>query len=147
MKRLVNGKLADLAARGDVRITQGQDRLWVHSVGRTHSALVVKKGDETLVSFKGRVFSVKQAAIGGVGEAEGDSGEIRAPLPGQIVEVSVGPGDSVAKGQRLLVMEAMKMQQALTAPFDGTVDKVLAKVGDQAAEGQLLIHVSPVSEE
>jgi len=146
MKRIVNGKLTDLQPSGDVRIKQSQDRLWVHSEGRAHSALVAKRGDETLISFKGRVFSVKQAAITGIGEAEGDSGEIRAPLPGQIVEVSVGPGDAVVKGQRLMVMEAMKMQQALTAPFDGTIDKVLAKVGDQASEGQLLIHVNPNQE-
>lgn len=144
MKRIVNGRPVELDSSGEVRITQGQDRLWVHSGGRAHSALVAKRGDETLVSFKGRAFSIKQAAIGGIGEAEGDSGEIRAPLPGQIVEVSVRPGDSVVKGQRLMVMEAMKMQQALTAPFDGSVDKVLAKVGDQATEGQLLVHVSPV---
>lgn len=143
MKRIVNGRPVDLESSGEVRITQGQDRLWVHSGRRTHSALVAKRGDETLISFRGRVFSVKQAAIGGIGEAEGDSGEIRAPLPGQIVEVSVGPGDPVVKGQRLMVMEAMKMQQALTAPFDGTIDKVLAKVGDQASEGQLLLHVNP----
>lgn len=147
MKRLVNGRQADLEPSPEVRITQGQDRLWVHSGGRTHSALIAKRGDETLISYKGRVFSVKQASIGGIGEAEGDSGEIRAPLPGQIVEVSVAAGDSVVKGQRLMVMEAMKMQQALTAPFDGSVDKVLAKVGDQASEGQLLIHVSPAAED
>lgn len=147
MKRVVNGKPVDLLAKEGVRITQGQDRLWVHSEGKSHSALVAKRGDETLISFKGQAFSVKQAAVGGIGEAEGDSGEIRAPLPGQIVEVSVQPGDSVVKGQRLMVMEAMKMHQALTAPFDGTVDKVLAALGDQAAEGQLLLHVSPTSEE
>ena len=124
-------------------IRQGQDRLWVQSEGGTHSALVVRRGDETLVSYRGRTFSVKPIVHGGVGEAEGDSGELRSPLPGQVVEVSVMAGQTVAKGQRLLVMEAMKMQQPVQSPFDGTVDRVMVALGDQVTEGKTLIHVSP----
>jgi 3-methylcrotonyl-CoA carboxylase alpha subunit len=143
MKRVVNGKACELPEDQKPLIRQGQDRLWVQSEGGTHSALVVRRGDETLVSYRGRTFSVKPIVHGGVGEAEGDSGELRSPLPGQVVEVSVLAGQSVAKGQRLLVMEAMKMQQPVQSPFDGTVDRVMVALGDQVTEGQTLIHVSP----
>lgn len=144
MKRIVNGKVCELPEDAKSVIRHGQDRLWVQSEDGTHSALVVRRGDETLVSFRGRSFSVKPIVHGGLGEAEGDSGELRAPLPGQVVEVSVTAGQAVSKGQRLLVMEAMKMQQPIQSPFDGTVDRVMVALGDQVTEGQTLIHVSPL---
>lgn len=142
MKRIVNGKAHELAEAPGTVIREGQDRLWVQGSEGTHSALVVRRGDEVLVSYRGRSFSVKPVVHGGAGEAEGDSGELRAPLPGQVVEVSAESGQAVTKGQRILVLEAMKMQQTLSAPFDGTVDRLEVKVGDQVTEGQLLAHVT-----
>ena len=52
-------------------------------------------------------------------------------------------GEKVAKGQRLLTLEAMKMEHALTAPFDGTVAELTAAPGQQVTEGQLLVKVEP----
>ena len=51
--------------------------------------------------------------------------------------------DKVAKGQRLLTLEAMKMEHALTAPFDGIVAELNATAGAQVSEGQLLVKVEP----
>lgn len=147
MKRVVNGKTQELTEAPSTNIREGQDRLWVQGAEGTHSALVVRRGDEVLVSYRGRSYSVKPVVHGGAGEAEGDSGELRAPLPGQVVEVSAEAGQAVAKGQRILVLEAMKMQQTLSAPFDGTVDRIEVKMGDQVTEGQLLAHVSASSPE
>jgi 3-methylcrotonyl-CoA carboxylase alpha subunit len=68
-------------------------------------------------------------------------GEIEAPMPGRVTAVEVSQGEKVAKGQRLLTLEAMKMEHALTAPFDGTVAELTAAPGQQVTEGQLLVRV------
>jgi 3-methylcrotonyl-CoA carboxylase alpha subunit len=68
-------------------------------------------------------------------------GEIEAPMPGRVTAVEVKKGEKVAKGQRLLTLEAMKMEHAMTAPFDGTVAELAAAPGQQVTEGQLLVRV------
>ncbi len=73
-------------------------------------------------------------------------GEIEAPMPGKVTAVEVSQGEKVAKGQRLLTLEAMKMEHALTAPFDGTVAELSAKAGAQVSEGQLLVKVEAAEE-
>jgi 3-methylcrotonyl-CoA carboxylase alpha subunit len=62
-------------------------------------------------------------------------------MPGRVIAVAVAQGDAVAKGQRLLVLEAMKMEMALVAPFDGTVAELTAREGAQIAEGLLLVRI------
>ena len=62
-------------------------------------------------------------------------------MPGKVTAVEVAAGDKVEKGQRLLTLEAMKMEHALTAPFDGTVAELNAAAGAQVTEGQLLVRV------
>lgn len=64
-----------------------------------------------------------------------------APMPGRIISVDVAEGDKVAKGQKLLVLEAMKMEQAMLAPFAGVVAELKAVAGAQVAEGTLLVRV------
>jgi 3-methylcrotonyl-CoA carboxylase alpha subunit len=72
-------------------------------------------------------------------------GEIEAPMPGRVTAVEVSKGEKVAKGQRLLTLEAMKMEHALTAPFDGTVAELNAVAGAQVTEGTVLVKVEPTS--
>lgn len=64
-------------------------------------------------------------------------------MPGKVTAVEVKKGQTVEKGQRLLTLEAMKMEHALTAPFEGTVAELSAKTGAQVTEGQLLVKVTP----
>lgn len=66
-------------------------------------------------------------------------GTIKAPMHGRLVAMLVAPGDNVVRGQRLAVVEAMKMEHALTAPSDGIVAEVTAEAGQQVAEGARLI--------
>ncbi|HVJ01262.1 MAG TPA: acetyl/propionyl/methylcrotonyl-CoA carboxylase subunit alpha [Sphingomonas sp.] len=70
-------------------------------------------------------------------------GAILAPMPGRITAVEVIPGAAVTKGQRLVTLEAMKMEHGLTAPFDGTVAELNAEPGAQVTEGALLVRVEP----
>jgi 3-methylcrotonyl-CoA carboxylase alpha subunit len=93
------------------------------------------------------VFSEGQAyefalASRGTGTTHGlHDGEIEAPMPGKVTAVDVSRGEKVANGQRLLTLEAMKMEHALTAPFDGTVAELSATAGAQVMEGQLLVKI------
>ena len=78
--------------------------------------------------------------------AAGD-GTVLAPMPGTLLAVHVAPGEPVAAGQTLGVLEAMKMELALTAPFAGTVSLVEGRVGDQVPIGHLVFRVDPAGEE
>ena len=83
-------------------------------------------------------FTIPRAKGLEEGSGTGD-GTLASPMPGMIVAVSVAEGDLVRKGQSLVVLEAMKMEHALTAPFDGHVASLAARVGDQVAEGVTLV--------
>ncbi len=69
-------------------------------------------------------------------------GGIVAPMPGLVLAIKAKEGDSVAAGQTLLVMEAMKMENAVTAPYAGTVTKIYVREGDSIGEGDLLVEVA-----
>jgi 3-methylcrotonyl-CoA carboxylase alpha subunit/acetyl-CoA/propionyl-CoA carboxylase biotin carboxyl carrier protein len=69
------------------------------------------------------------------------SGVLVAPMPGTVLAVDVAPGESVEEGQRLGVLEAMKMELALTAPFAGRIAHVGAGVNDQVRLGHVLFEV------
>jgi len=98
--------------------------------------------DERVVVFdQGQAFAFSLTSRG-TGTAHGiHDGEIEAPMPGKVTAVEVSQGEKVAKGQRLLTLEAMKMEHALTAPFDGTVTQLSATAGSQVTEGQILVKV------
>ena len=69
--------------------------------------------------------------------------EVRAPMNGKVVAVLVKEGDAVAKGQRLVIVEAMKMQHEMTAGATGTVVRVAVQAGDQVATRQVLVELKP----
>ncbi len=68
-------------------------------------------------------------------------GQVGASMPGMVVTVAVQPGDRVAKGQKLLTLEAMKMQTNINAERSGKVHQVLVKAGDQVETGDLLLTI------
>ncbi|RPF72180.1 acetyl/propionyl/methylcrotonyl-CoA carboxylase subunit alpha [Aurantiacibacter spongiae] len=94
----------------------------------------------TLVFADGQSFEFAREARGGGAAAAGD-GAILAPMPGKVLSVDVAEGDTVEAGQRLLVLEAMKMEHALTAPFDGVVADLSASEGAQVQVETLLVRV------
>jgi 3-methylcrotonyl-CoA carboxylase alpha subunit len=73
----------------------------------------------------------------GAGEA-GDGSAVYAPIVGRLAKVFVRQGDTVAKGDRVAVVEAMKMEHVLHAPRAGRIDKLAAREGDQLTEGALI---------
>jgi len=68
-------------------------------------------------------------------------GDIISPMPGKVIAVDVAEGQLVEAGQRLLVLEAMKMEHALTAPFAGVVSELSATIGGQVQVDSLLARV------
>jgi acetyl/propionyl-CoA carboxylase alpha subunit len=103
---------------------------------------VLLDGDGRIVVFEhGEALVFLDHPPGGdAGDAASD-GQVRSPMPGRVIALSVKAGDTVAKGQPLLVLEAMKMEHALAAPFDGTVADVAVTVGGQVAEGAVLVRL------
>jgi len=79
-----------------------------------------------------------------VDHLDGD-GVIKAPMHGKVLAILVEQGASVAKGERVAVVEAMKMEHALMAPIDGTVGEIVASVGAQIAEGATILSIAAVT--
>jgi 3-methylcrotonyl-CoA carboxylase alpha subunit len=99
-------------------------------------------GDALLVFWYGQAYSFSLPGRDGLVAGHGvHDGEIEAPMPGRVTAVEVAAGDKVTKGQRLLTLEAMKMEHALVAPFDGTVAELNAAPGQQVSEGAVLVKV------
>jgi len=94
-----------------------------------------------LVAERGAVWQLTPwRAAGGAGGSAGD-GAILSPMPGKIIAVDVATGDAVTKGQKLLTLEAMKMEHSLTAPFDGVVAELKVAPGAQVQVEALLARI------
>jgi 3-methylcrotonyl-CoA carboxylase alpha subunit len=99
------------------------------------------RDDERVVVFyEGQAYAFDRSSRGSVGAAAGD-GAILAPMPGKVTSVEVAAGDTVAKGQRLLTLEAMKMEHGLVAPFDGVVAELNASAGAQVQVDAVLARI------
>jgi acetyl-CoA carboxylase biotin carboxylase subunit len=110
--------------------------------GEARSVLLTGEG-EAVVFEHGAAFAFTTEPPGsGAAQGRAGDGQIRAPMPGRVIDVQVDAGDDVARGQPMVVMEAMKMEHAMAAPFDGRVETVEVGIGDQVAEGAMLIVLS-----
>jgi len=69
--------------------------------------------------------------------------EVLAPMPGFILDVLVGVGDTVLEEQNLIILEAMKMENPVMAPCDGTVKEIKVQKGDKVASDQVLMMLEP----
>lgn len=69
----------------------------------------------------------------------GDGGGVASPIAGTVLEVKCKPGQKVAHGDELLVIEAMKMETSIAAPSDGTIKSILVAAGDSVRENQTLV--------
>jgi 3-methylcrotonyl-CoA carboxylase alpha subunit len=121
-----------------VEVTEDNYTLVSESWRRKHQLY----GDDGIIAFEdGAMFKIALAEPRGGRDGPASDGAILAPMPGKVIAVEVAAGDIVTKGQKLLVLEAMKMEHALTAPFDGTVAELTVAVGSQVQVEALLVRV------
>jgi len=133
-----------LNASDDVKITlqHGAESRTVDLEASTDaSGFSTPFGAGALVFKDAQPFLFTPPRYGGLGGHGAHDGEIEAPMPGKVTAVEVSPGEKVAKGQRLLTLEAMKMEHALTAPFDGVVAELNAKAGAQVQVDAVLARI------
>jgi 3-methylcrotonyl-CoA carboxylase alpha subunit len=105
---------------------------------------VTRIGDAAYVLSGGRQIRVERVdpMRGGAGLREAESGDVVAPMHGRVIAISIEDGGEVVVGQRLAVVEAMKMEHALLAPRAGRVEGLAAKVGDVVEQGQKLMTIA-----
>jgi len=114
---------------------------------RTWLAAVATEGETTWVWVDGETFSFTEISPESEGLAAGaDINEVRSPMPGTIIAVQIRAGDTVEKGDPLLIVEAMKMEYTLVAPRAGLIAKVLAGVGESVLYDASLVHFESLSE-
>lgn len=111
-----------------------------HKIYKTHSGKKSKDGSRN-IWVNGHNITIATPSLQRKKSAIADSGDIMAPMNGTIMQLLVKNGDKVKKGQKLVVMEAMKLQISLDAPFDGRISALDAKAGQQVGQGQVLVKV------
>ncbi len=100
-------------------------------------------GAETIeVRLAGQTYTLARRAPRKAAQSGAGDGRIIAPMPGRVLAVDVKPGDIVVPGDRLLVLEAMKMEHRITARGPGTVTAINIAEGDQVADGMLLVEIA-----
>ncbi|HYZ82071.1 MAG TPA: biotin carboxylase N-terminal domain-containing protein [Solirubrobacteraceae bacterium] len=103
--------------------------------------LLAHDGDVSWIGHGGAAWAVRPvSAVDLAGDAAAD-GDVRAPMPGQVLLVHAQAGDRVAAGDPLVVLESMKMELVLTAPLDGQVAELTVAAGDRVAVDQPLARV------
>jgi 3-methylcrotonyl-CoA carboxylase alpha subunit len=130
----VNGKGAEARIVPEPRYEQQQ-----HSLYR-------ELGEQIFAVEIGTTYRITPERHDGTGHASAADGAIIAPTPGKVIAVDVSEGQAVTAGQRLMVLEAMKMEHALTAPFDGVIEGLAVTAGGQVQVEAVLCRVVPAAE-
>jgi len=121
--------------------------------GHTDMLGITREGDAWRIQAGGRVWQATVLdertrlvrELSGAGAASGGGGVVRAPMPGMILRVEVGEGESVARGRGLVVLEAMKMENEIRAPEAGVVTRIHAVPGTSVEKGAPLVELAPSS--
>src|SRR5690242_21670567 len=141
----VDGKVYEV----DFESVNGQPVYSLILDGKSHESYVAAGDQDWQVLIRGRLYPVtvedereqrlRSAAGGGV--AETGEFRLRAPMPGLVVAVPVSEGQAIQKGQVLLILESMKMQNELKSPRDGTAGRIRVKAGETVEQKQTLLSV------
>ena len=122
-------------ARVDVQRSRlGQFEYWLTCFGRRFNVVSVMQGLTFLIEVDGVTHRINRD----------DGGVVHAPAPAVVVSLAVKPGDTVSAGDRLAVLEAMKMEMQVVAPFSGKVREVLTTPNVQVDTGAPLVRLDPL---
>ncbi len=116
---------------------------------QSYEVVVEEKDDQYNILISGTLYEVNvtderaQRLARATGGFASDSGEIsiRSPMPGLIVAVPIQENDEVTKGQTIIILESMKMENELKAPRDGVINRINVNVGDSVEQNKLLITI------
>jgi acetyl/propionyl-CoA carboxylase alpha subunit len=136
VRATVNGRALDLEVEN---VGPGQFACVLD--GRRETFHCVRDGDVIHLARRGRTYRLEEETAAGRAAHRHVSGGLEAPMPGKVIAVKVAPGDTVGKGDELLVVEAMKMENAVRAPRDGRVKSVTARVGEMVSPGTVLVEL------
>ena len=139
----VDGKVYEI----DFESVSGQPVYSLIVDGRSHESYIYQGDDNWQVLMRGRLYPVQvederekrlRAAAGG-GIAETGEYHLRAPMPGLVVAIPVTEGQPVKRGEVILILESMKMQNELKAPRDGTIGRLRVRPGETVEQKQTLL--------
>jgi len=142
-------RIGDRLLQVDFESVSGQPVFSLILDGRSYESFVYQGEEDWDVLLRGRQYQVKvederekrlKAAAGG-GVAEGGEFHLKAPMPGLVVAILVEEGQPVQKGQVMLILESMKMQNELKAPRDGTIGRIRVKAGESVEQKQAMLSV------
>jgi len=134
-RRLPDGEVYSLLMDGRAHV--------VRVAPGAHSLEVTIRGTTIPVDVRHPLEKLMQSTHGPAGATEGEI--VQSPMPGLVVAVRVETGQAVAAGAPIAVIEAMKMQNELTARHGGVVTDVLVRPGDSVAAHQTLVRLKPVT--
>src|SRR5688572_10523783 len=121
---------------------EGNGKLNLLIDGQHVTAYISSDNAKRWVTVNGQTFVLtKSSGARKGGHAHHAAGKLTAPMPGQVRAVNANEGDTVTKGQTLLVLEAMKMEIRVHAPQDGVVKKLFVKQGQTVEREQILIEI------
>ncbi len=142
----VDGKVYEV----DFESVSGQPVYSLIVDGKSHEGYAARGDEDWQVLLHGRLYPItvederekrlRSAAGGGV--AETGEFHLRAPMPGLVVAVPVEEGQAVKRGQVLVILESMKMQNELKSPRDGTIGRLRIKAGETVEQKQTLLSVT-----
>ena len=146
-KTLVNGKEIEIDS---LLISPGKSH-WLYN-NRSYRIELLEKGENKTVKVRvnGRIITVrlkdkidvllKELGMDSMNALKVN--DLKAPMPGLVVDIKVAEGQQVKKGDTIIVLEAMKMENALKAPADATVKKIAAVKGTAVEKNQVLVYLS-----
>ncbi len=141
----VNGRLVEV----NFESVNGQPVYSLLLDGKSYESYVYSGDEDWQVLLRGRQFQVKVEderekrlrAAGGSNATQSGELSLKAPMPGLVVSVAVHEGQEIKKGDVLIVLESMKMQNELKAPRDGTVGAIKVKAGESVEQKQILLNL------
>jgi len=111
-----------------------------HDGGRSEVFHCVREGELLHLFWHGNAYRLTLEKEGARAERHAEGG-LETPMPGKVIKLSVVPGQAVARGDEILVVEAMKMENAVRAPRDGRVKSIAARVGEMVSPGVVLAEI------
>jgi biotin carboxyl carrier protein len=143
-------RIGDRLLKVDFESVSGQPVYSLLVEGDSYEAYVQEDEDAWQILLKGRLYTAlvvdereqRLKAAGGAGLVVSGEFNLKAPMPGLVISVLVNEGDTVSKGQVLLILESMKMQNELKSPRDGVINRVRVKSKESVEQKQTLLTIS-----